>query len=136
MLLTEFTKMAVGVPFLDQGRDFQGWDCWGLVVRAYRECYGVELPGYEHVSALSSREAGELFEVNRQLWTEVLGRQERPGDVIILRVGSWPCHMGLIVKAGLMLHVDMGIDTCVESYNAPIWKKQVVGIFRHAELAG
>jgi cell wall-associated NlpC family hydrolase len=134
--LTEFARLAIGVPFLDQGRDFHGWDCWGLVVRAYRECFGVELPGYEHISALNSREAGEIIDAQKQLWIEVEAHQERPGDVIVLREGSWPCHVGLVVKAGLMLHVDMKIETCVESYNAAAWKNQVIGIYRHAELAG
>jgi len=136
MNLTEFINLAIGVPFLDHGRDFQGWDCWGLVVRAYRECFGVEVPGYEDVSALNSKDAGELFEFHKKSWTEVPAHQEHPGDVILLRHGSWPCHTGLIVKAGLMLHVDMGIDTCVESYVSGVWKKRVIGIYRHAEFAG
>lgn len=134
--LKEFALMAIGVPFLDHGRDFQGWDCWGLVVRAYRECFGIEVPGYENVSALNSMEAGELFETHKKAWIEIPAHQERPGDVILLRHGSWPCHTGLVVKAGLMLHVDMKIETCIESYNAPLWKTQVVGIYRHAELTG
>ena len=136
MKFSDFINLAIGVPFLDQGRDFQGWDCWGLVVRAYRECFGVEVPGYEDVSALNSKEAGELFEFHKKSWIEVPAHQERPGDVILLRHGSWPCHTGLIVKAGLMLHVDMGIDTCVESYVSGVWKKRVIGIYRHAEFAG
>lgn len=135
MNLKDFVNLSIGVPFLDQGRDFQGWDCRGLVVRAYRECFGLEVPGYENVSALSSREAGELFELHKQDWVEVPAHQERPGDVILLRHGSWPCHIGLIVKAGLMLHVDMEIDTCVESYNSGVWKTRIIGIYRHAALA-
>lgn len=134
--LVEFARLAIGVPFLDQGRDFQGWDCWGLVVRAYRECFGIELPGYEHVSALSSREAGEIIAAQSQLWAPIPAHQERPGDVIVLREGSWPCHVGLVVKAGFMLHVDLKVETCIESYNTALWRNQVVGIYRHAELAG
>jgi cell wall-associated NlpC family hydrolase len=135
MSLEEFAVLAIGVPFHDHGRDFQGWDCWGLVVRAYRECFAVELPDYSHISALSSQEAGELFEAQKKFWIEVPAHQERPGNVILLRHGSWPCHVGLVVKAGLMLHVDMDIDTCVEPYNSGAWRHRLIGIYRHAELA-
>jgi cell wall-associated NlpC family hydrolase len=135
MSLKEFAELAQGVPFRDKGRDFHGWDCWGLVVRAYRECFGVELPDYSHISALSSQEAGEFIAVQKKTWIEVEAHQGRPGDVIVLRHGSWPCHVGLVVKAGLMLHVDMDIDTCVEPYDSGPWKNRVIGIYRHAELA-
>ena len=135
MELTEFINKAIGVPFVDHGRDFNGWDCWGLVVLAYRECFGIELPGYEHISALSSREAGELINIQKKRWTEVTDNQERPGDVLVIREGAWPCHVALVVKKGLMLHVDMKIETCVESYKTGIWVSQIVGAYRHAELS-
>ncbi len=135
MELIDFTSKAIGVPFKDQGRDFSGWDCYGPILLAYRECYGIELPDYQHISAMNSKEAGELFEAHRQSWVEVPERQERPGDVIWLRHGSWACHVGLIVKAGLMVHCDMGVGTCVEPYTSGPWKTRVMGIFRHADLA-
>ena len=134
MELTEFINKAIGIPFTDHGRDFTGWDCWGLVVLAYRECFGIELPGYEHISALSSREAGELINTQKKLWTEVMDNQERPGDVLVIREGTWPCHVAIVVKEGLMLHVDMKIETCVESYKTGKWVSQIVGAYRYAEL--
>jgi cell wall-associated NlpC family hydrolase len=131
MTLNEFTDRAVGVPFVDRGRTPSGWDCWGLIVNAYQECYGIVVPGYENISALDSREAGQMIDQQKKLWVEIPIGKEHPGDVIVLRHGTWPCHVGLIVKPGFMLHVDLRIDTCVEAYNTAIWKTQVIGIYRH-----
>lgn len=136
MDLIGFIKKAAGVPFKDHGRDFTGWDCWGLVVQAYHDCFQIDLPGYEHVSALSSQEVWELFEKHSRSWKPVLWGHESPGDVILLRHGLWPCHVGLIVRKGLMLHADLNCDTCVAPYNTGLWKTRIIEIFRHAELAG
>ena len=54
MDLEQFAAEVVGipVPFKEQGRDRAGWDCWGIIVCAYREVYGIELPDlgeyYDH----------------------------------------------------------------------------------------
>lgn len=134
MLLKVFVNEAIGVPFLDQGRDFQGWDCWGLIRRAYQECFKVELPNLDRCNVLSYEQGRELFDSLAVAYQEVELSQGRPGDVVILR--GVPCHAGLVVKAGLMLHVDEKCDTCVEPYISGVWKTRVIGIYRHAELAG
>lgn len=36
----------VGVPFVENGRGRDGWDCWGLVLAVYRDRLGLELPDF------------------------------------------------------------------------------------------
>jgi probable lipoprotein NlpC len=133
MELTEFINLAIGVSFLDQGRDFHGWDCWGMTCRAYRECFGIELPDLDRCSILSYEQGRELFDSLAVAYREVERGREQAGDVVILR--GIPCHAGLVAKPGLMLHVDEKCDTCVESYTSGVWKTRVIGIYRHAEFA-
>src|SRR5687767_9653450 len=45
--LERFAQSVIGTPFVAKGRDRVGLDCWGVIVLAYRELLGVELPGYE-----------------------------------------------------------------------------------------
>jgi cell wall-associated NlpC family hydrolase len=131
MELIEFINLAIGVPFLDQGRDFHGWDCWGLIRRAYRDCFGIELPDLNRCTVLSYEQGRELFDSLAVAYREVDLALAQPGDVVILR--GVPCHAGLVVQPGLMLHVDMNIDTCVEPYATGAWKTRVIGIYRHAD---
>ena len=42
----EFADRAIRVPFREKGRDYSGWDCWGLVCCGYRDVLGIELPSY------------------------------------------------------------------------------------------
>ena len=47
MTWEQFTERAVLTPFLDKGRSYLGFDCWGLVVCGYRDVLGVSLPSYD-----------------------------------------------------------------------------------------
>lgn len=133
MKLIDFINLAIGVPFLDQGRDFQGWDCWGLIRRAYSECFGVELPDLDRCNVLSYEQGRELFDSLAVAYQEIEPGRALSGDVVILR--GVPCHAGLVVKPGLMLHVDQKCGTCVELYLSGVWKTRIAGIFRHADFA-
>ena len=135
MTLAEFTNLAVGVPFLDRGRTFSGWDCWGLVVFAYQVCFNISLPGFDDISAYNSAAAGAFIAAQKKRYLEISPGQERGGDVIVLRHASWPCHTGLIIRPGLMLHVDEVHGTYVENYRTGICKNQVISFHRHDQLA-
>ena len=43
----EWINGYIGVPYKPNGRDRDGWDCWGLVLAVYRERLGLELPNYQ-----------------------------------------------------------------------------------------
>lgn len=133
--LKSFVARAEGVPFLEFGHDFTGWNCWGLIVQAYHECFGIELPGFENISALNLKEVGQLYEAHRRAWKPLQSHQERPGDVVLLRHGPLICHAGLVIKVGLMLHVEQDCATCIEPYNSGTWKARIAGFYRHEQLA-
>jgi len=134
MEFTEFINMAVGVPFLDHGRDFQGWDCWGLAVRAYKECFGIVIEDFCGLTGLNSRESEKLYKDYRNSWVDIERGKEMPGDLVIM--GGDIIHVGVVVKKGMMVHTEDKLDTCVESYTSGIWITRILGIHRHAELAG
>lgn len=133
--LQSFAKSAIGVPFVDKGRDRSGWDCWGLCVCAYREVFGIELPRLDgEYDGAKSRSVPELVRRERQTaWKAV--RLPVPGDVIVLRIRGHPWHCGLCIGGGQMLHVTVGVETCVERYNAPNWAKRIDGFWRYELLA-
>ena len=133
MGINDFVNIAIGVPFLDQGRDFFGWDCWGLITRAYQECFDIELPSLDRCSVMSYEQGKELFDSLAVAYQEVPVPLAKVGDVVVMR--GIPCHAGLVVKTGLMLHVDEKVDTCVESYINGIWRKRVIGAYRHAKFS-
>lgn len=133
MTLAQFIARAIGVRFRTHGRDFSGWDCWGLVWRAHREVWAVALPsGTElYQSARPDADLARVMAAGRDAsWREVTG-PVRAGDVVLLRCAGWPVHVGLAIGRGRMLHVEAGIDTCIECYDRGLWKNRVMGVWRH-----
>lgn len=123
----------VGIPFLDRGRTFAGVDCWGLVRLVYRGELGVELPAYESLYRTVDERTGvellELVERKRGAWQQV----EAPEtfDLVLLRIAGVPCHVGVALPGGRMIHCARGADSRIESYRGPKWAPRVEGFYRH-----
>lgn len=127
----------IGLPYLSRGRTRDGVDCLGLVILVLHDVFGVEIANYldEYDDAEDVAANGPAFEASATTWVAVLPGAERPGDVVLLRRGKWPCHCGVVVEPGRMLHSERGADAALESYRETIWKKRVVAIYRHCDLA-
>lgn len=128
-----WTDAYMDLPYKIDGRDRQGVDCWGLVHLVYRERLGVILPdiegGHEACGGDWSRVA-KILEEGARRWTPV----DRPQayDAILMRRGVLACHVGLCAGGSMMLHINEGINSSVESFKGLRWGKRIVGFYRYA----
>lgn len=111
--------MALGVPFVDKGRDPSGWDCWGLVLWHYT-ARGIALPDRPEVSALDAPEVsqaaykglseGPWLRVVRPLEVDlaIVWRHYRSADGRMILA---PLHCGLVTRPGHILHCDEDTGT-------------------------
>lgn len=118
MTLADWSSRAIDVPFVDGGRDFDGWDCWGLVANAYLNICGIELPDHsDPYSALNFRFVCGEFNKRK---TATLWTQTDPGEMAIAAI----FRRGLVIHCGLMLdrynviHVESGVGTVVQRRQA------------------
>ena len=70
-----WTDDYIGIPFLPDGRDRDGLDCYGLVCLVYRDRLGVDLPGIRGI--YSRNTAGCLKRVARAMAEEKLKWRKR-----------------------------------------------------------
>lgn len=129
MIPNEFIDSVYGVPYKEDGKDLNGWYCWELIRRFYKDCYDITLPDLDSCKNLTYDEGKAVFDSIENSFNEVALGKEILGDILVLR--GEPCHVAIVVKAGAMLHVDKKFGTCVETYYSGLWKNKVVGIFRH-----
>lgn len=126
----------IGLRFVPCGRDRQGCDCYGLVRLALMENFNVAPPLYLGYDDPNNKvEMAALTTANKGSWVSVPAGQERGGDVALFRIAGLPCHVGLVILPGQMLHVQEGTEASIESYNAPYWRRRIEGFYRHADLA-
>lgn len=131
--LSEFIRKSIGVPYRELGRDFTGLDCWGLIVRAYQDIFNINLPDFSYLADLKYQEAEKGFADLKKSFIEIPFEKELSGDLLLFR--GIPLHAALVAKRGYMLHVEKGLQTCIELYTG-LWQHRLIGIYRHEQLTG
>lgn len=127
----DFSKY-LRVPFLDKGRDLNGWDCFGLYRYLLAELHGIVLPSYTEVySGAAAEDAPVAIALwLPRCWVRVPPHEARQGDGIVFCIGGVPWHCGYVIEPGKMLHARKGCDTAIESYTSALWRSRTEGIYR------
>jgi cell wall-associated NlpC family hydrolase len=120
----------IGIPYRNRGDSFEGGDCWGLVWMFHRLALGREIPRYAGYSDAEGPDIPDRITAGWQDWTEVPRDAVRRGDVLAMRVGRHPVHVGVAVDASTMLHVLEGRMSCLESFTTGAWKHALVRVGR------
>lgn len=134
MMIEEWASQLISknIPFKAHGRSEEGLDCWGVVWLGHKEVFGNNIPsyseGYEPGDIRDFVKLESLIKSHLPVWQPVTDVQ--PGDVVLMRLGGRPIHVGLVIKAGIMLHIEENINLCLENYGKSIWKNRVIGIYR------
>jgi cell wall-associated NlpC family hydrolase len=126
----------VGLPFREYGRDRDGVDCWGLCRLVWAERFGITVPSYsDHYTSTEDREElGRLVRGERGPWREIPAAVARAGDGLLFRVQGEPIHVGVVVDAPWFLHVERGVNACVDQWDSPRWARRLLGVYRHEAL--
>lgn len=132
-------RKYIGLHYENRGRGPR-FDCWGLVWHVLKTEFGVEVPSYanDYADAAERSEVSALIESNYSsgLWQRVSKNQEQPGDIVVLNISGKPRHCGVVVGPGWMLHIEQGINACLERYWREPWKNRVAGIYRWKNAQG
>ncbi len=134
MTLNEFIDKALRAPFKTKGRDYSGFDCYGLMQCAYKDVLVRELPSYvdEYVDAGDTEASRRVIEDHilaaKHNWEQV----EKPQamDVVLFRFGNTRTHLGLMVDDKSFLHCEKRIGTVIERLDSAKWKKRAEGVYR------
>lgn len=120
------------VPFVDKGRNLQGWDCFGLYRFVLAERHGILLPSYTaaYDSAADASSARALMRYYPNHWAPVAPGEAREGDGVVFCIGGEPWHCGYVIEPGIMLHTRKGCGTAIENYTRLTWQKRFEGIYR------
>ncbi|WPY94671.1 NlpC/P60 family protein [Limimaricola variabilis] len=125
----------VGLPALEHGRDRQGCDCWGLARLVYREQLGIDLPSYsgDYAGTEERHEIAHLIGIARVdwPWREVL--HLAPFDMLLFRRGRLTCHIGVVIDARRMLHMDATDHAKVADFRTGRWATRRTGAYRHVQ---
>lgn len=129
--MTQWWNDYLGLPYVANGRERKGLDCWGLVRLVHAEVFDNELPSFSDQYVVSERDkTAELIALNKESWVKVDVPQS--GDVALFRILGEESHVGIITRPGYVLHVREGQDSVIERLDSSAWKHRLVGVYRYA----
>lgn len=132
--IPDWVASYIGLPWLTDGRDRAGVDCWGLFLLILQEKFNIEVPHYEQIGFRIGEEellANFMKEKLPEQWRPLKLGEEQCGDGILLRLRGQPIHIGCVVAEGWMVHVEEGINSTIEQFTRPRWQNRIVGIYRY-----
>lgn len=138
--IEQFAERAIRVPFIEHGRDYEGWDCWGLVRCAYRDVYGIDLPSYadSYPDTGKTEDSRARIEILVMEHTEAAHRVDwerarapMPGMVAMFRMRGRPIHVGIMIDRDRFLHADEAIGTAIERLSSPAWSRRIEAVYHH-----
>lgn len=122
------------VPYVEGGRNKEGFDCWGLVVVLYKHFYNISLNEYPDITLPSIKECSGTSEKlkvelkNQTDFYEVVSAEF--GDVILLNVYGEPLHIGFCLDNEAMLHTDRKHGVAIENFTGLKWNRKIAGFYR------
>jgi lipoprotein Spr len=121
----------MGVPWEDRGRGLDGCDCWGWVRLVLAGEAGVDLPLYgDYETAADRAEVAGVVSGAVGAFDPVPLGQERPGDLVLLRIAGKPCHIGVLLDGRRMAHMWPRAGVLLEKLDGPRWARRVDGYYR------
>jgi cell wall-associated NlpC family hydrolase len=122
----------IGLPFKFRGRTREGVDCWGLVRLVLNEVYGKSLPSFDLIEKPSIPEFAQLIDAELALLNIPQVQCPLAGDIVVMRCGRFPCHVGLYIGDGYVLHSDiLGRDLSkLDRVTSPRIAARIEGYYR------
>lgn len=122
------------IPYKYQGRDFDGVDCWGLVYLIYKNEFNILLPTYVDPS-MDDCIQNSAYLIKGALptskWRKIPECQAGKGDVILITIGNYEAHIGVVIPKSRMLHTFKGSNTCLEHYDTYKWRRRISGFYTY-----
>lgn len=144
MTLDSFLCSAIGVPYFDGGRDYNGWDCYGTVFVLYRDVLGINLPTYSETPAADIIAVAAAFdgEAVSGLWAKVAAPLRF--DVVQMwthehyqgRTIRGRRHCGVMIDGRRMLHTERGTASVLVPLNHHLVRERIIAFWRHRSLLG
>jgi len=119
----------IGLPFKDEGRGPDGYDCYGLLAEVYRR-NGIIIPTI-NVSVCACQELPQqIIEEHKKKW-RVLTEPEEPCAIIIKAQLGYAQHIGCYIGNRRMIHVTSNRNVVVDPISS--YKTKIIGFYQYVD---
>jgi len=131
-MMYPWVKNYIGIPFVSNGRNKEGCDCYGLVRLVLWNEYGVELPELsdDYADARNIAETARLFKERLPVFAaKKIAGPEEAAVAVITECGR-PCHLGVTAGDGYILHTTVKTGAACQRSTHPGLRGRIEGYYR------
>ena len=121
----------IGIPYVNKGRNFDGCDCYGLVLLIYKNELKKSLLPADSYS--NSEDLAQVYPLIKQGIALLDGYEvdiPEVGDIVVFRLRGVPSHIGIYVGGNQVIHIMRSTHSCIEKLNSRRLKGRVDGFYR------
>lgn len=133
-MIPRWVEQYIGIEYEDCGRGPK-FDCWGLVRQILKDQFSVEVPAYVYETSEDRKIVGPLIEDESKFYICIEPGKERLGDLVVMKLGTLPFHIGMVVDKGVLVHAMPKTDSHLAKYRSEPWKARIRGFYRHVEMS-
>ena len=112
--------------YQEGGRGPDTFDCFGLFAELCKR-RGQAIPNYPSPAQLSEREA-QIERAAAAEWTQI--DEPEPGCAVLLRIGPWVSHLGMVLEGGRFIHASSKHGISVVRLDDVCWINRIAGFYR------
>lgn len=110
------------------GREYEKYNCLDLVKEFYMDNFEIEIKNYFEGEVPSREKVQCLIVSNKGEFDKVSG-DPKFGDVVIINLYGYVCHIGVCIGCGKFLHSVRGAGSCIDSLAR--YSRMIEGFYRH-----
>jgi hypothetical protein len=112
----------------DPEKGIPRFTCWTLFRQVCWDKLCIELPSYDEINPTNLKLVSRTIDPDVHHWSPISPGKERIMDGIMMYRGT---HVGLVVRRGVMLHLERNCLSTIEPYTAPRWETCIDGFYRY-----
>lgn len=105
------------------------YDCFGLFRELCRR-RGQNIPDHPSPVATSERET-IINRIAAAEWIKL--DKPEPGCAVLLRIGPWVSHIGMVMENGLFVHSNSKTGITVAHLDDVRWRSRLAGFYRYGK---
>jgi len=131
MMLSEFIRTLLPIPYKHRGRGYDGADCWGLDILFYRDFLNIKLPDVteEYDEDWAFKSGKDYFIENYHKQFIKVSRPQLYDVVLFQNSRGKANHAGIILNNGKFIHMTRG-GVSINRYIEEIFSKRLNGFYR------
>lgn len=132
--IIEQARRYLGTPFRHQGRNAEGMDCVGLLIRVGKDLNLID-PEYDYLRYGNANAPNLLLDEMRRMLKWKPTRRRESGDILVFSLPYYPCHTAIYTGEGI-IHAYNAVNKVVENRIDASWIRHLSVCFAIRGLEG